>query len=777
LTEEQRKLAAIVFTDIVGYTTLSQRNEMNALHLLWKHNEMLRSSLGKYHGKEVKTMGDAFLLEFESALDAARWAIEIQKQLHERNLAASDSDRFNIRIGIHEGDVIHTGTDALGDAVNIASRIEPLADPGGICISESVYLQVRNRVPHQLAKLGEQKLKNVEVPITLYRIVLPWQESLTVRVDGDSDQDRQRVAVLPFANISADAADEYFADGMTEELISTLSRVNELSVISRTSAMQYKAKSKPIVEIGRELKAGTIVEGSVRKAVNRVRITVRMVDAKQDRQLWAESYDREIQDIFAVHSDIAQRIAEALRVRLLPSEKEDIERIATENTQAYTLYLKGRYYWNERSKEGNDKAAKFFEEAVKLDPKFALAYAGLADCYTLYGDYGWASPEENYPKAREYSMKAIEIDPDIAEAHTSLAWVCTAHDWKWEEAEKEFSKAMQLKPSYATAHQWYALFLSFLDRYGEAYEQVRRASELDPLSRVIGFYLAYVLLMMGRKEEATEQCKRVIEANPDYADAHRLLGFMYYMDSRNDEAIEEARRAVAISGGDALMKGELASVLGFIGQRAEADRILGELKDLSETTYVPSVEIAQVLLSLGRRDEAFEYLGKVDSDRSSRALFFRTWPWYSEFRKDTRWLSVENRMGLSRSAKPSAPITARREQPAALVFRGANAQTKVLFDFLVDAFIEDYMTKRLYIDQSGWRSLIQIADACKMPQRELYGRSGRYGPTIEELITRGLVELRTFTGHRGRGGSAIKVRIAYDREPTKRYVDRVALES
>jgi adenylate cyclase len=738
---------------------------------------MLRSSLSKYHGKEVKTMGDAFLLEFESALDAIRWAIDIQKQLHERNLAALESDRFNIRIGVHEGDVIHAGTDVLGDAVNIASRIEPLAEPGGICISESVYLQVRNRVPHQLASLGEQRLKNVEIPITLYRIVLPWQESLTVRTLGDSDLDSQRVAVLPFANISADAADEYFADGMTEELISTLSRVNELSVISRTSAMQYKSKSKPVVEIGRELKAGTVVEGSVRKAGNRARITVRMVDAKQDRQLWTESYDREIQDIFAVHSDIAQRIAEALKIRLLPSEKKGIERIATENTEAYTLYLKGRYYWNERSKEGNDKAAMFFEEAVKLDRKFALGYAGLADCYINYGDYGWASPEEKYPKAREYSMKAIEIDPDIAEAHTSLAWVYTAHDWKWGEAEKEFSKAMQLKPSYATAHQWYALFLSFLGRYSEAYEQVKRAGELDPLSRVIGFYLAYVLLIMGRKEEATEQCRRVIEANPDYADAHRLLGFMYYMDSRNDEAMEEARKAVAISGGDALMKGELASMLGLSGRRAEADRILGELKDLSGTAYVPSVEIAQVLLSLGRSDEAFEYLGKVDKDRSSRVLFFRTWPWYSEFRKDTRWLSVENRMGLSSRAKPYTQTTVRGEQPEALVFRGANAQTKVLFDFLVDAFIEDYMRKRLYIEQSGWRSLNQIADACKVPQRALYGRSGRYGPTMKELITRGLVELRTFTGHRGRGGSATKVRIAYDREPTKRYVDRVALES
>jgi adenylate cyclase len=777
LPEEQRRLAAIVFTDMVGYTVLSQRDEAHALRLLGKHNELLRSSLGEYRGKEVKTMGDAFLLEFESALDATGWAIEIQEQLHEHNVAAVDSDRFEVRIGVHEGDVIHTGTDVLGDAVNIASRIEPLADPGGICISESVYLQVRNRINNQLAKIGEQRLKNVEVPITLYRVVLPWQEGVAIGTVGDSDLDKQRVAVLPFVNISADAADEYFADGMTEELISTMSRVNELSVISRTSAMQYKTKSKPIVEIGRELKAGTILEGSVRKAGNMVRISVRMVDAKLDKQLWAESYDREVQDIFAVHSDIAQRIAEALKIRLLPSEKTDIEKIVTESPAAHTLYLKGRYYWNQRSQDGNDKAAKFFEEAVKLDPKFALAYAGLADCYTIYGDYGWASPKEKYSKAREYSMKAIEIDPDIAEAHNSLAWVYTAHDWRWEEAEKEFSKAIQLKPSYATAHQWYALFLSFLGRYSEAYEQIKRASELDPLSRVIGFYLAYVLLMMDRREEAAEQCRSVIQANPEYADAHRLLGFVHYMEKRIDEAVEEAEKAVAISGGDAFMTGELASMLGLTGRRAEANQILERLNGLSKTTYVPSVEIAQVLLSLGRIDEAFEYLGKVDEDRSSRVLFFRTWPWFSEFRKDSRWVSVENRMGLSSMAKLARPIAARMEPPELLAFQGANAQTKALFDFLVGAFIEDYMGKRLYIEQSGWRSLVQVADSCKIPQRALYGRSGRYGPSMNELLSRGLVELRTFTGHRGRGGSAIKVRIAYDREPTKRYVDKVALES
>lgn len=458
--------------------------------------------------------------------------------------------------------------------------------------------------------------------------------------------------MLPLQNISPDAKDEYFADGLTEELISTISKVRELSVISRTSAMQYKTKSKPITEIGRELNSGTILEGSVRKSESSIRITVQMIDAMHDNHLWAESYDRELQDIFAIQSDIAERVAGALRIHLLSTEKKDIETIATENTESYTLYLEGRHYWNERTRECNVKAVRLFERAVKLDAKYALAYAGLADCYIISGDYDWMEPKEAFPKAKQYISRAIEIDPRLAEPHASLGVLCNSYETRWREAEEEFKQAIELKPSYATAHLWYGLLLAFMLKFSEAYEQVKRASELDPLSRLVGIDLGAVLLYLGKVSEAIEQCKRVIDANPDYASVHNLLGFAYYLDSRTDEAIKELRKALTMSGGDAAMKTDLACVLGSSGRRDEAGKLLEEIQELSRTSYVSKVSIAQVLFVMGRTDEAFSYLERAYEERSVTTghggafLDLRIRPWFSEARRDPRWPAFEMRLGL-----------------------------------------------------------------------------------------------------------------------------------
>jgi TolB-like protein/predicted negative regulator of RcsB-dependent stress response len=562
------------------------------------------------------------------------------------------------------------------------------------------------------------------------------------RARSESSENPPRIAILPFANISPDTRDSYFAEGLTEELISAMSKLSGVSVISRTSVMQYKKKSKPIKNIGRELNAGTILEGSVRKEGKKVRIAIQMVDVKQDRPIWAESYDREIQDIFAIQSDIAEHVTQALKVRLLSSEKSDIEKRATENTEAYELYLKGRHYWNERSIEGNKRALAHFEKAVNLDSKYALAYAGLADCYLVYSDYGWLAPKEGYSKTHEYSLKAIEIDPRLAEPLATIGWFHTCYEWNWRTAEEKFKRAIELKPSYATAHQWYALFLSFVGRPGEAYDEIKRAEDLDPVSSVIGLNLAMILTNLGKRDAANAQCRKIVEASPDYADAHRFLGFTYYMNSKTDEALGELRKAVIISKGDSMMKAGLATLLGLVGKRDEANKILEELKTRSKISYVPSAEIAQVLLSLGRANEAFGYLEKVDADRSSRVLYIRLWPWLNEFRRDPRWISIEARMGLrTRTSVPGL-------EPALIdsTLEFERLESRSAFDYLVTAFVDDYMRRRLYIEQSGWRSLVQIVEACRMPLATLYGKQGRQGPAMAELIARGLIESRTFTG-------------------------------
>jgi adenylate cyclase len=632
-----------MFTDMVGYTALGQRDESLSVALVQEHRRLLRPVFARHSGREVKTIGDAFLVEFTSVLDAVRCACDIQRATREFNISVPNDKWIHLRVGIHLGDIVETEGDILGDAVNVASRIQSLAEDGGVCLTQQVYDHVRNKIDLHFSSLGPKMLKGVQHPVEAYRVELPWAKRSPTEESG---LNKTRIAVLPFANMSPDPNDEYFADGMTEELISAVSKIRDLRVIARTSVMKYKGAGKGIAEISRELKVGSVLEGSVRKAGNRLRMTMQLVDAENEEHLWSENYDRELGDVFAIQSDVAERVAEALKAELLSSEKKDIERRVTENAEAYTLYLKGRYYWNERTRDGTDKAVKYFEEALKLDPKFALAYAGLADCHLVYSDYGWLRPRDGYPKAKEYASKAIEIDPRLAEAHASLGLFYAYYEWRWDEAEKEFQRAIELKPSYATAYHWYSHLLRIVGRSDEAYEQIKRAATLDPLSRIIGQNLAEDLLLIGKVAEAIEQAERVIEAYPDYAYVHVYLGFMYYFDSRTDESINEFRKALELSRGDPLYKANFAYLLGLVGRRDEANSIIDELKELSKTTYVDNGYLAVALFGAGSTDEAFSCLEKAYGERANSIPYIRVFPWFSGFRKDPRWASLEKRMRL-----------------------------------------------------------------------------------------------------------------------------------
>jgi adenylate cyclase len=386
--------------------------------------------------------------------------------LHDYDVFSPEEWKIKLRIGIHLGDVVRREGDIFGDAVNIASRIQPLADPEGVCVSEQIYYQIRNKLSYSFEQLDRPELKNVNFPTNVYKVIMLWQkkqndqESVLAKV---SSLDKKRIAVLPFSNISPDPNDEYFADGMTEELISTIAKIARLQVIARTSILRYKSGNMSVVEIGKELKAGTILEGSVRKAGDKLRITAQLIDSQGSQHLWSESYDRELKDVFAIQTDISKTVANALKVQLLSSEKRDIEKRATESTEAHTMYLKGLHQYNERTKEGNERAVKYFEEAIKLDPKYAIAYAALADCYSIFGDYGWLNPGQAYPKAKLFAAKAIETDPTLAEAHASLG-LAVSSDWNLIGAETEYKKAIELKPGYATAYLRYGLLLEFMRR-------------------------------------------------------------------------------------------------------------------------------------------------------------------------------------------------------------------------------------------------------------------------------------------------------------------------
>lgn len=643
LSEGQRRLAAIMFTDMVGYTALTQSNESQAMGVLERHNRLLRPFFPRFHGREVKTIGDSFLVEFESALDATRCAVDIQTYLHDYNSSSKDEWKVKLRIGIHLGDVIHQRNDVFGDAVNIASRIQPLAQPEGVCVSQQVYDQVRNKLERSLIPLGPVQLKNVEGSVDVYRVEMPWEEER-----GHDMLTGRRVAVLPLANMSPDPNDEYFSDGLTEELISTLSKIGELRVISRTSVMQYKDKSKSIRDIGRELGAGTILEGSVRKAGDKVRVTIQMIEGASDLHLWSESYDRELKDIFAIQSDIAQQVASALRVRLLSNEKKDIERKPTENMQAYQLYLQGIYHLNRETREDAAKALGYLQKATGLDPNFALAYASISDYYHTASHYNWLSPEDAFPKMKEFATRALELDSRLAEGHASLGAVYFHYDWNWREAEKEFARAIELKPSYDGAYSMYYYLLAVMGRYPESYEIAKRGAEASPQFGVRGWgsALAGALLRMGRASEAVTRVEELVAQDPDYAGLHSFLGIVYFEAGRTGDAISELRKAVDLSKGEQNFKAGLASVLAIDGQKEEATSILRNLEEASKKTYVSDVSLACILHCLGRKDEAFDHIEKAFARKAIDLPDVRTDPVFSRLRSDPRWESVEARMGL-----------------------------------------------------------------------------------------------------------------------------------
>jgi adenylate cyclase len=528
LLEGERRLAAIMLTDMVGYTALGQKNESLALALVEEQRRVIRPVLAKHNAREVKTIGDAFLVEFPNAVDAVRCAYDIQRAVREFNLSLASDKRIHLRIGVHVGEVVESRGDISGDAVNVASRIEPLAEDGGVCLTRQVYDHVRNKVDLPLSSVGPRSLKNVTEPVEVYKMVMPWDEEKV----SPPMLDKRRIAVLPFTNISPDPADEYFADGMTEELISTMSRIRDLRVIARTSVMGYKGGQKKIGEVAKELEVGTVLEGSVRKAGDRLRISVQLIDSRTSDHLWVESYDREMKDVFAIQSDIANKIAEALRVKLAPEETAGKRAVSIE---AYTLYLRGRSFWNRRDKEGVLGSMKMFQEAIKIDPSYAKAYTGLADAYYIAASNDFLDRADGLTKSKEMASKALKLDDTIAEAHASLG-INLLDDLRYEEAQRELQRAIELNPSYATAHHWHCICLRETGRMKEAMEEIEKAHELDPLSPVITDNVGETDYLMGRVDEAIAIFDKLAENEPKFAHTYGDRSYCFALKGMRERA-------------------------------------------------------------------------------------------------------------------------------------------------------------------------------------------------------------------------------------------------
>ncbi len=633
-----------MFTDIVGYTTLGQENESAALELLERQRQLIRPLFSKHAGHEIKTMGDAFLVEFVSALEATLCAIDIESTIHSRNLERGE--KLQVRIGIHVGDVMHQGGDVLGDSVNVASRIEPLAAPGGICISEQVYDQVKNKVSYPFNRLETRQLKNVKDSIEVYRIVMPWDEESVIQ---PAQLDRKRIAVLPFANISQDPNDEYFADGMTEELITAMSGLQGLQIIARTSVMNYKGGGTKLSTIGSDLGVGTVLEGSVRKAGNKVRVTAQLIDVPTASHLWSEKYDRELDDIFKIQDDIAGKIAEALKVRLVSLQGSG--RKQTENMEAYTLYLKGRVLWNKRNKEGVMTALSLFQEALKLDSQYAKTWSGLADAYNIASSNEFMDREEALPKAKEAALKALELDDGLAEAHASLGLI-HLNDLKYYEALRELKRAIELNPSYATAHHWYSLCLVDMGRIAVSLDEIKRAHELDPLSPMIASVIGRTMNLLGNLDEAITLQDNLIKREPDFANGYLFRSFSYFFKNMRDKALEDLESWHKIERDDYLYKVFLAWNLGWLGDIEKANLLIQEAIQNEERSSVVADLIALYYAIIGKGDEFFAWTEKAISTKNLSLDLRRYTPICDKVRSDPRFPEIFRKLGLPYEPDP-----------------------------------------------------------------------------------------------------------------------------
>lgn len=455
----------------------------------------------------------------------------------------------------------------------------------------------------------------------------------------------ESLAVLPIVNLSGNSESDYFADGMTEELIASLGKLGVLRVISRTSVMHYRGTKQSLPSIARELNVDAVVEGSVLRSGNRVRITAQLIQAKEDRQLWSESYERDISDILALQSDVARDIAERIRLKVLPYQHKLLASTHSLIPAAYEAYLQGRYYWNKRSREGVLRGLEYFKEAVRLDSNYALAYAGIADSYLVLVDYHWLSSAEAVPQARIAALKALSIDESLPEAHTSMASIAST-DWDWPTAEKEYLRALELNPNYATARFWYSMLLAQLGRPGEAVVEAKRAAEIDPLSPIINNNVGEMLYLNRQYKEALTVFTKINETYPNFMAGWYCTGEAYVQTGRFDEAIAALKRAAMLSPKDGMVMSALIHAYGTAGWKAQARELLEQWKKSSDEGYLPGFLLGQAYVGLGENQSAIRSLERAYHERDTQLKSIGADPVYDPLRSNPRFQGLLRRMNL-----------------------------------------------------------------------------------------------------------------------------------
>ncbi len=636
-----RQLAAIMFTDIEGYSAIMQHDEPKAIMLKDRHRSIIEKEHKTFNGNIVQYYGDGTLSTFGSALEAVRCAVSMQQFFFE-------SPHVPVRIGLHIGDIILNDGNIFGDGVNLASRIESLGVAGCVLISDRVNEELHNHPEFKTISMGNYNLKNIEREIEVFaldheKLVKPLPNSLKGKttekksIPSSSPISTKSVAVLPFVNMSNDPEQEYFSDGIAEEILNSLAHLKDLKVAGRTSSFQFKGKNIDLREVGLKLGVSTVLEGSVRKQRNSLRITAQLINVDDGFHLWSERYDREMDDIFAIQDEIALAITEKLKVTLLERERAIITKAPTEDKEAYDLYLKGRFYWNRRG-PGLKKGLEYFLKAAELDPNFSLAHAGIADTYLLFAFYFVLPPHQAVPKAREAAKRAIQLNPTLAAPYSVIAYLTAVYEWNWDEAKIQFEKAIAVNPNYAPTHYWYSNFLSWVYKdYIGAANEAFKAVELEPLLSHSYITLSSVYVCSGNFEKACDACETAIELDSKSFLSYSSQSMALLALGKYDEAVEAIKFAVTISGRHQYPLLELAWLYFKTDNITEAQNIFDELLTRSKTEFISGLSLGVVAYASKNYDLAFQYLEQAFEEKASLLISANVYPFFSFLKTDARF--------------------------------------------------------------------------------------------------------------------------------------------
>jgi TolB-like protein/Tfp pilus assembly protein PilF len=631
-----------MFADMVGYTKLMQEDEVLAKKLRDRQRKVVDEQILEHRGQVMQYYGDGTLSMFGSAIEAVNAAHKIQKEL-------KNDPSVPLRIGIHLGDVVYDEEGIYGDAVNISARVQSLGTPGSVMLSGKVFEEIKNHPGIRVEAFGEHELKNVFQNVSIFALANEGLEVPPQRHIQDLTGTYQHsVAVLPFANFSGDPNDEYFSDGITEELINALVKVNDLEVASRTSVFSYKNTHKDVRQIGKELNVATILEGSVRKAGNRIRVTAQLIDAEDGFHIWSENFDGEMKDIFQVQDEISQKIVEKLEADSFFDSNGKLYEASTDSIIAYNHYLQGLYFWNKRTPESVHKAITLFEAAINQCSTYTNAFSALANCYTLLGAIGHMQPTVAYQKAEEFATKSVDLNSTRANSYAALGFVHLFSKWEFEEAEAQFRKAITLEPDYMDARLGLGYVYRALCDFERMIHHNKAASRLDPLSLPAKQELARAYMLMGKFEKSIDLFDEILELDPLFRSAYEGISMVHLEKNHLDKALEYAQKYLDLitepnSGG-----AFLGYIAGLRGDHKEAHENLKKIdRRAEEHPHLNlSLDYAAVYAGMNDADTAFKYINKGVDQRLGAMIFIDSMIPFRSLIHDPRYAEVRQRVGL-----------------------------------------------------------------------------------------------------------------------------------